>query len=172
MLVLKSINEEITACRERCKDLKIGDNVLHLHHEVLIEKLTEPIENRILYILKNKTDNVALRLRLISPLIIDEKVLEDNAWIKAETGWNKARADRNKAHADRIKAHADRIKAHDYWITEEAAWNKAKADWHKACDDWDKTYADWNKAYLPHYYRLFPDSPWNGYTIFANGFEI
>src|SRR5208283_4629876 len=89
-LVLKSINEEITACRERCKGLKIEDNVLHLHHEVLIEKLTEPIGNRIQYILKNKKDNVALRLRLISPLVVDERVLEDTAWNKANADWNKA----------------------------------------------------------------------------------
>ncbi len=109
MIVLKSIEEEAADCRERCKDMRIGDMVLHCHHEVLCERLTEPVENRIAYILAEKTDNVALRLRMLGPLLTD-----------AET----------------------------------------------QADEQRKT------AYARHYARLFPDSPWNGKTIFAAEFTL
>jgi hypothetical protein len=34
---------------------KVGDWVWHVHHEILVEPLTEPIENRIAYIKSDKS---------------------------------------------------------------------------------------------------------------------
>ena len=115
-LILKSIEEEAEDCRARCAGMKIGDLILHCHHEVLCEALTEPVENRIDYILESKSDNPALRLRLMGPPIVDAAVLADAELSKAD--------------------------------------------------------AEWSKAYAPHYARLYPDSPWNGKTIFAGEFKL
>jgi len=128
MIVLKSVEEEAADCRARCAGMKVGDLILHCHHKVLFENLIEPVENRINYILRSKSDNPALRLRLMGPPIIDADVKADAEWDKADAEWNKARA------------------------------------------EWDKADAELSKAYEPHYVRLYPDSPWNGKTIFAGKF--
>ena len=66
---LKSIAEEAKACRHAFKHSKIGDLVVHCHHSELEEKLTEPAESRIQYILSDKpTNEQALRLRLFRPV--------------------------------------------------------------------------------------------------------
>ena len=122
-LILKSVKEEAADCRVRCAGMKVGDLILHCHHEILCETLTESVENRIDYILRSKQDNVALRLRLMGPPIEDAAVLAD------------------------------------------AELSKADAEWSKAC-------AEWSKAYEPHYVRLYPDSPWDGKTIFAGQFAL
>ena len=49
------IRQEADACREACKHCKVGDVMQHIHHEQWLEILTEPIENRIAFILVNKT---------------------------------------------------------------------------------------------------------------------
>ncbi len=157
-LILKSIEEEAAACRERCANLKIGDDVLHLHHEVFTEKLTEPLENRIRYILENKTDNVALRLRMISPVLLDDEVFAAADWQKADAALKKADAALKKADADWMKARAD---------SNAGIIALYFSDWRKAYTDRMKARADWKKAYLPHYRRLFPESPWDGFTIFT-----
>lgn len=42
----------------------------HVHHEILVEQLAEPVRNRINYIKKNKPkDEVELRLKLIKPVL-------------------------------------------------------------------------------------------------------
>jgi len=143
-LILKSIEEEAEDCRARCAGMKIGDLILHCHHEVLCEALTEPVENRIDYILESKSDNPALRLRLMGPPIVDAAVLAD--------------AELSKADAELSKACAE--------------LSKACAEWSKACAELSKADAEWSKAYAPHYARLYPDSPWNGKTIFAGEFKL
>jgi hypothetical protein len=115
-----------------------------------MEHLTEPVENRINYILNSKQDNVALRLRLMGPPIIDEQVRADVACYKADDARNKADDARNKAND---------------------AWDKADASWYKAYVARKKADDDCYKAYEPHYKRLYPDSPWDGKTIFAGEFK-
>ena len=85
--------------------------VWHVHHDVLLEPLTEPIENRIAHIKENKPkEEQATRLRLLKPVA---------GQIPADL--NKAQADQDKAQADQDKAQADWDKAH-------ADWDKAQAD--------------------------------------------
>ena len=98
----EDIEREAQLCREACKDVKIGDLMSHIHHGQWLEELTEPIENRIAFILVNKDpEEQAERLRRMRPF-----------------DWEKAYADRKKADADWKKAYAD--------------WEKADADWEKA----------------------------------------
>ncbi len=213
MMTLKSIEEEASACRARCANMKIGDICLHLHHEVLAEMLTEPIENRISYILSDKpAAEKALRLRMIGPPIIDEQVMADAtwqkasaelekaeaAWLKAEAAWLKADAERHKAYfalqkaeAAWMKAYVERQKAWAAWLKASAelekasaelekayverqkasaAWLRADAERQKAYAEWQKASVEWQKAYEAHYKRLYPESPWDGNTIFAGPF--
>jgi hypothetical protein len=146
-LILKSIEEEAYDCRAACVNLKVGEWAWLVHHEILAEPLTESIENRIKWILENKTDNVALRLRLLRPLVEDEAMLSD--------------AELDKARAELYKAHAA------YHNRDYAAYNRSYAEFVEASVEYYKARAELNKSATMHYYRLFPDSPWNGKTIFA-----
>ena len=70
-LRLGSIADEAAACRKAFSRIKIGAWVVHCHHEQLFEKLTEPAENRIAYILSSKPEHEqALRLRLFRPISV------------------------------------------------------------------------------------------------------
>ena len=158
-LILKSIEEEAQDCREACAALKVGDWAWLVHHEKLFEPLTDPLENRIRYIIENKTDNVALRLRLLRPFIEDDAMRND-----AE--YSKARAEYYKMYAEWDKVRAESYKA------EYAEWNKAGAELIKMYAKLNKAYAEYSKALETHYKRLFPDSPWNGKTIFAGEFKL
>jgi hypothetical protein len=114
--VKTEIETNVIACRKACKDSKVGDVMQHIHHGQWLERLTEPIENRIAFILSNKeVSEQAKRLCRLRPF------------------------DRDKADADRDKAYAD-------WNKADADWNKAYADWKKAYADWKKADADWKKA--------------------------
>src|SRR5271157_5104146 len=120
---MTTIKQAATECREACKDSKVGDMIQHIHHERWLEILTEPIKNRIAFILSDKPQGEqAERLRRLRPF--------DRG--KAYADWEKACADWGKACADWEKAYAD--------------WEKANAGRKKACADWEKAYADWKKA--------------------------
>jgi len=146
MLKLRSIKLEAAAARKRCAKLKIGDIVLHCHHEVFAEPLTEPVENRIRYIIESKTDNVALRLRLISPVKFDAEARKDSKLSKAYAEWSKAGAEYSKAYAERSKADAEWSKAGAECNQARAARDKADAEYDKADAERSKAYAEWNKA--------------------------
>ena len=75
----------------------------HIHHDILLEPLTEPIENRIQFIKVNKPKNeVETRLRLMKPVRGKLPKLD-----KACAEWGKARAELDKACAEWDKARAD-----------------------------------------------------------------
>ena len=68
-LRLGSIADEASACRKAFEHVEIGTWVVHCHHSMLFETLTEPAENRIAFILSSKPEHEqALRLRLFRPL--------------------------------------------------------------------------------------------------------
>jgi len=69
-IILKTIEEEAADCRAAfaLAGSKVGDMVNFCHHEVPIEALMEPAENRIKYILENKYEyEQPLRLRMFRP---------------------------------------------------------------------------------------------------------
>ena len=62
--------------------------VLHLHHEVLFEELTELLENRTKYIKENKPkDEIEIRLRVMRVLTQEE--IDMIPW-EAREAWEKA----------------------------------------------------------------------------------
>ena len=80
----------------------------HVHHETLIEPLTEPIENRIAYIKEYKpASQVELRLRLLKPVQGELPA----ALNKAKAALDKAFTARDKAFTAYAKAWAAYVKA-------------------------------------------------------------
>jgi len=59
----------------------------HIHHDVLLEPLTEPLKNRIKFIKENKPkDEIELRLKLLKPVrgkLPDEIIKAGRAYDKA-----------------------------------------------------------------------------------------
>ena len=156
-LKLGSIEVEAAKCRKAWKAAPKAILAWHCHHEILIEPLTDPAENRIRFILSSKGEHEqALRLHLFRPFRgpIPAKLNKAHAdRQKADADWQKADADRQKADADRQKADAD--------------WQKADADWKKADADWKKADADWKKADADLFHeKQCKNCPWDGKTIF------
>src|SRR3990167_4801535 len=114
----------------------------HIHHDVLCEPLTEPIENLIKSIKENKPkEEVELRLRLLKP--IKSELLKEfvEAWAEAR---DKSRKARDKACN---------------------AWDEADKAWKEADEVWDKA----NEAYTTEIEALHklecPDCNWDGISI-------
>jgi len=149
---------------------KLTKYYFHIHHEVLVEALTEPLKNRIKYIKENKPkDEIELRLRLIKPVkgkLPSEFIKADQAWEKAYQAQIKADQARAKAHQARdkaeqanqaweeayqaqIKADQARVKAYQAWgKTNQAdqAWEESYQARGKANQAWDKADQAWEKA--------------------------
>ena len=182
---------------ERAHDFTImTDSPLywHIHHDILAEPLTEPIENRIRFIKNNKPyHEVETRLRLMKP--VRGKLPELD---KAGAEFVKAYAESNKAGAEWDKACVERDNASAEWNMACAERDKASAEWDKACAEWGKAYAEfvkvraerdkarakrdkacakfvkasaeWDKAradpaVLSLHAKECPNCPWNGRTI-------
>jgi len=155
----------------------------HIHHNVLVEALTEPLKNRIKYIKENKPeDEIELRLRLIKPVkgklpsgFIKANQARDKAnqtWdkayqarVKADQAWDKAYQAWVKANQARDKADQARVKASQAWVETYQAWDKASQAWDKALKD--------NMPALEKLHKIECGCGWNGMTIFTkeNGLE-
>ena len=178
---LRSIEAEVKACRAAFARHPDAVIALHCHHGILGERLTEPPENRIQYILRSKPRNEqALRLKLFRPIPFKayadwqkadadwqeayadwQKAYADKQ--KADADWLKADADRQKAYADKQKAYADKLKADADRQEADADCLKAYADWLKADADWQEADADLISA---QHKKLCRGCPWDGKTIF------
>jgi len=166
----------------------------HIHHEILVEALTEPLKNRIKYIKEEKPeDEIELRLKLIKPVkgkLPSEFVKAYQAREEAYQALDKAYQARAKAYQAREeayqaldKAYQARAKAYQAWAKAYQVWDKAYQVWAKACQAWDKAYQVWDKAgakalrkNMPALEKLHKKEcgcGWNGKTIFTkdNGLE-
>jgi hypothetical protein len=143
-LKLGSIAEEADKCRKAFANVKPDIPAWHCHHEILIERLTEPAENRIKYILSSKPEHEqALRLHLFRPFRgPTPKTLKE-------------------AYAKRQEAYAKRQEACAKWQEAYAKWQEAYAKWQEACAKWQEAC-----AVIAHK-KQCKNCPWNGKTIFA-----
>jgi hypothetical protein len=164
------IEQALKDCREAWAKHPEATIAWCCHHEVQIEPLVHPVEDRIQYILHNKPEQErVIRFTNFRPFVGllprgMQKAYADRQ--KAYADWQKAYADWQKAYADRQKAYADRQKAY-------ADWQKAYADWQKAYADRQKAYADWQKADADCkdeintlHKQQVPNNTWNGKSIF------
>ena len=127
----------------------VGEFFWHIHHERLLEVATEPIENRIEFIRKNKPSHeVETRLRLLKRVIgpLPHPLLKaEKKYSEALEKYNKAREKYNEAREKYDKA---REKYNEAW---------------KECYKARKKYNDQIEEL--HKRECF-DCPWNGKTIF------
>jgi|SRR3990167_1661395 len=150
----------------------------HVHHDILVERLIAPVQERIDFIMKNKPkDEIEARLRLLKP------VNDQNTLTVAGKARDEARAAARKAY-DEDEARAAARKAYD---EDEAAARayKAMAPARKARDEAWKAYYEAEVMVLEAYdeaetvarkvydeavSRLHKkecyDCPWDGQTIF------
>ena len=104
MTALHSTRVEAVACRAAFADSKVGDAVWCLHHEKLIETLTEPAVARIAYILSEKPKaERARRLREFRPVM--GPLPEYN---RAKAEYDRTEYDRTWAAYNRTWAEFDR----------------------------------------------------------------
>ncbi len=110
----------------------------HVHHEVLLEPLTEPLENRIAYIKEHKPKyEIQLRLSLLKLVQHPEKLPVE--WQEACQKREEADQKRQEAYQKRQEADQKRQEAYQKYKSEIEALHKIEC----------------------------PDCPWNGHTIFA-----
>ena len=140
----------------------VGEPWKCLHHMIPYELTTEPVVNRVVYVLLRKPlDEIEVRLAEMEPWIWEgfpalEQARSD--YYKAQSDYNKARSDYDKAQSDYNKARSD--------------YNKARIDYYKARIDYYKARSDYNKAAsdaLPQINGIIrrerPDSKWDGVKV-------
>ena len=135
----------------------------HIHHDVLLEPLTQPLKNRIKFIKENKPKNeIELRLKLLKPVrgkLPDEVVKARKVYVKAQEAYYKAQEASDKVR----KAHD---KAWETYDKARKAYDKAWETYDKAREDYDKTLKKYSKEINELHEKECPNCPWNGKTIF------
>ena len=121
----------------------------HIHHDVLLEPLTQPLKNRIKFIKENKPkDEIELRLKLLKPVrgkLPDEVV---KAWeIYDEAGETSG-------------------KVWEAYYKPREAYDKTWEVYYKAWEVYDKTLKKYSKEIDILHKKECPNCPWNGKTIF------
>ena len=154
----------------------------HIHHEILVELLTEPIEERLRCIDTEKAKcepswKIERRKRLLKPVMgpLSEKIEKANQeWEKADKEGEKANQKRKKAYQKWAKADKEREKANQERMKTYQEWAKADKEWEKAYQKRKKAYQEWEKVLGEHQVEIealhkveCPDCPWDGKTIFS-----
>jgi tetratricopeptide (TPR) repeat protein len=145
----------------------------HIHHDQLVEPLTEPISKRRAYIKEYKPKHERpTRLRLLKVVrgklpqpVLTAGAAYDKAWAAYDKAWaayHKAWAAYDKARAAYDKAWAACDKAGTACDKAGAAYDKALA----ACDKAGAAYAPAIEAL---HAQECPNCPWDGRTIFPAG---
>jgi ABC-type transporter lipoprotein component MlaA len=129
----------------------------HIHHDVLLEPLTEPLKNRIKYIKETKPkDEIELRLKLLKPVkgkLPDEVIKAGEAYVKVREAYVKAREAYDKAREAYDKA----------W----EAYGKVREAYGKVCEAYLKTLKKHSKE-INELHKKECGCGWNGKTIFSN----
>ena len=135
----------------------------HIHHDVLLEPLTEPLKNRIEYIKNNKSKNeIELRLKLLKPV---KGKLPDEV-IKAGEAYYKAQETSDKVWEAYYKTWEASDKS---WEVFDKAWEVYAKAWEtrdEARRAYDKILKKYSKEINELHEKECPNCPWNGKTIF------
>ena len=140
-----------------------------LHHEILLEYTTEPVVNRVEYVLLHKPlEEIEVRLAEMEPWVweIPERLAKArDAYSKALDAYDKALDAYSKARDAYSKAWGAYDKARDAYNKARDAYNKARDAYNKAWDAynkaWDAATPELNKTIQ----RERPNSKWNGKKI-------
>ena len=140
------------------RDYPLGTWFWAIHHQIIAEPLTEPLADRIKYILTQKDQSErAVRLKALRPVMNPDGLQAGCA--KARAAYAKAQAECDKAWAEYDKAGAEYDKA---WAGYDKAWAecaKARAECDKAGAEYDKAWAECNKEFFTQWGEEYPDHP-------------
>ena len=135
----------------------------HIHHDILLEPLTEPLKNRIKFIKNNKSKNeIELRLKLLKPVkgkLPDEVV---KAWEIYYKVWETS----GKVWEAYYKPREAYYKPWEAYYKPWEAYYKTWEVYYKAWEDYDKTLKKYSKEINELHEKECSNCPWNGKTIF------
>ena len=95
---LGTIEQELADCRAACAAYPDAQEFFFLHHGVPLERLTEPVQNRIDFILSNKPEGErAVRLRNLRPC-------KDQVWAAKQRPERLALAAKQRPERDALHA--------------------------------------------------------------------
>lgn len=155
-LKLHSIAREVVDCRAAWAAVPHATTGVHIHHELLIEWLREPIEQRISYILRVKPESQqALRLRLMRP--VNSMVWQEYKKIEASETRKLLRFREIAWSAAQIGFMENPV------LTVAMATAKKEREEHLWVGMLAKSKQILVSAHLP---LCIPDCPWNGVSIF------
>ena len=135
----------------------------HIHHDILLEPLTEPLKNRIEYIKNNKSKNeIELRLKLLKPVkgkLPDEVIKAGEVYYKVQETSDKSWEAYYKSWEASDKSWEASVKAWEVYV-------KAREAYVKAREAYDKILKKYSKEINELHEKECPNCPWNGKTIF------
>ena len=156
---LGSIEEEAAACRAAFAGVTVGAWVLFCHHNIIVEQLSEPPENRISYILRKKPENErAARLHWFRPL---SQTIADDYRAKREPIYDDYRAKCDQLDDD-YRAKNKPI-YDDYRAKREQLDDDYRAKRDPIDDDYRAKREQLDDDLMG---RHLPGCPWNGKTLF------
>lgn len=146
-MTLKTIADEAADCRAAWAAHPEAKWGIHIHHgDAVIERLTQPIQDRIDFILNFKAEaEKPLRLRLLRPILCEVPSKPDASRVEfeaAEAEW----AEINHFH------------------TETQAWVDGWKVWYVAYMKWNTVVKEWAETHHAEFCQA--DCPWDGKTIF------
>jgi hypothetical protein len=135
----------------------------HIHHDVLVEPATEPIEQRSEYIRQRKPANqIETRLRLLKPV----KGELPQAFVEARRAYDEA----SRAYEEAWLAYDEASRAYEEaWLAYEEAWlacEEARRAYHEVWLAYDDARGAHKTEIEALHAQECPDCPWDGKTIF------
>jgi len=149
----------------------------HIHHDILLEPLTEPIENRIKFIKENKPkDEIKLRLKLLKPVKGKLPLERDEVRQKYDEARQKCDEVRQKYDEVRQKYDEARQKCDEAWQKCDEAWqkydearqkyNEARQKCNEAWQKYDEVRQKYKSQIEVLHKKECPNCPWTGSSIF------
>ena len=165
---LGTIEEEAAACLAAWAGHGVGAWAKNFHHQTLIETLPELPEVRIAFFLSNKPKvERARRLREFRPWVgeIPEKLARAGAeYVRTWAEYVRTRAEHDRARAEYVRTRAEHDRAR-------AEYDHAWAEYDQARAECARARAECRDELEAQHKITFPDSMWDGETIFGEGRE-
>ena len=146
-----------------------------VHHEIHVERLTEPPENRVKFIRENKPpEEIERRLAEFAPVLHPERLPQRLMEASAEYGWARTEYDQtlpeyNRAWAEYDRARAEYVRAQAEYNRAWAECARARAEFNRALAEYDRARAEYEPELMALHREEYPGTRWNGRSIFGEG---
>ena len=152
---------------------KIGDWCWHIHHDLLLEPLSEPFENRVEYIKLNKSpDEIPMRLRLFKP--VNGTIFIPSYIAEANEKLAEVNAEYKEVDDKFLKAYSKLITDRSYseWVNRYTEWRILYMKWYNVYVKRYGVYEKWQAS--PEWSEIAdlheqecPNCPWDGKSILS-----